>query len=142
MGYQSVVHCHVIRQTCIVTQMDKEFLRSGDKGIIRFKFIKKPEIMHVGDTILFREGRTRGKGKIIKIFPIDIDAMNKEKQNKKNKKMIKNDDENKNNINININNDNNKIKKHWKKKFIKNENNNKNNINNSEKNASTKKKEG
>ena len=147
VGYQSVVHCHVIRQTCIVTQMDKEFLRSGDKGIIRFKFIKKPEIMHVGDTILFREGRTRGKGKIIKIFPIDVDAMNKEKQNKKNKKIIKNDDENKYSININNNNEkkndnNNKIKKHWKKKFIKNENDNKNNINNYEKNASSRKKEG
>ena len=147
VGYQSVVHCHVIRQTCIVTQMDKEFLRSGDKGIIRFKFIKKPEIMHVGDTILFREGRTRGKGKIIKIFPIDVDTINKEKQNKKNKKIIKNDDENKNSININNNNEkkndnNNKIKKHWKKKFIKNENNNQNNINNYEKNASSRKKEG
>jgi GTPase len=83
VGYQSVVHCHVIRQTCTVVQMDKEFLRSGDKGIIRFRFLKKPEIMHEGDTILFREGRTRGKGRIIKIFPIDIEAIKKEKQNKK-----------------------------------------------------------
>ena len=51
--------------------------------------MKKPEIMHEGDTILFREGRTRGKGKIIKIFPIDIDALNKEKQNKKKKIQMK-----------------------------------------------------
>ena len=59
VGYQSVVHCHVIRQTCSIVKMDKEFLRAGDKGIIRFRFMKKPEFMHVGDTILFREGRTR-----------------------------------------------------------------------------------
>ena len=44
VGYQSVVHCHVIRQTCTIVQMDKEFLRAGDKGVIRFKFIKKPEL--------------------------------------------------------------------------------------------------
>ena len=54
VGYQSVVHCHVIRQTCTVVQMDKEFLRSGDKGIIRFRFLRKPEIMHEGDTIIFK----------------------------------------------------------------------------------------
>lgn len=86
VGYQSVVHCHVIRQTCTIVQMDKEFLRAGDKGVIRFKFIKKPEYMHVGDTILFREGRTRGKGKITKIFPIDINVFNKEKKANQNKK--------------------------------------------------------
>ena len=80
IGYQSVVHCHVIRQTCTIVEMDKEFLRAGDKGLIKFKFIKKPEYMHVGDTILFREGRTRGKGKIVKIFPIDINSFNKEKK--------------------------------------------------------------
>ena len=50
VGYQSVVHCHVIRQTCAIVQMDKEFLRAGDKGLIKFRFIKKPEYMHVGDT--------------------------------------------------------------------------------------------
>ena len=57
VGYQSVVHCHVVRQTCTIVAMDKEFLRSGDKGIIKFRFIKKPEYLHLGDTILFREGR-------------------------------------------------------------------------------------
>ena len=107
VGYQSVVHCHVIRQTCTVVSMDKEFLRSGDKGIIRFRFMKKPEIMHEGDTILFREGRTRGKGKIIKIFPIDIDALNKEKQNKKNvnkKAQVKKEEEEEKNNQQPINN--------------------------------------
>ena len=138
VGYQSVVHCHVIRQTCTVVQMDKEFLRSGDKGIIRFKFLKKPEIMHIGDTILFREGRTRGKGKIIKIFPIDFEALNKEKLNKKNKKVIqKKEEEPKNSINENNNNGNNKKGKKWKK-YI---NSKQNNINKYEKNDSTKKNE-
>ena len=153
VGYQSVVHCHVIRQTCTVVKMDKEFLRSGDKGIIRFRFMKKPEIMHEGDTILFREGRTRGKGKIIKIFPIDIEALNKEKQNKKNAKKRTQDKNNEtqntnninnngNNINININTNTNNKK--WKKKNFKwiDKNNNQNNIKKEDKKEPSKKNEG
>ena len=86
VGYQSVVHCHVIRQTCSIVQMDKEFLRAGDTGSIIFRFMKKPEYMHVRDIILFREGRTRGKGKITKIFPIDLNLFKKDKKVNTNKK--------------------------------------------------------
>ena len=148
VGYQSVVHCHVVRQTCTIVAMDKEFLRSGDKGIIKFRFLKKPEYLHLGDTILFREGRTRGKGKIIKIFPIDIEALNKEKQNKKNanKRAQTKNNENQNNIinngnEINTNTNNNKK---WKKKNFKwiDKNNNQNNIKKEDKKEPTKKNEG
>ena len=122
VGYQSVVHCHVIRQTCSIVQMDKDFLRAGDTGVIRFKFMKKPEFMHVGDTILFREGRTRGKGKITKIFPIDINNFNKDKKANTNKKQQPKVNEPNNVAGANNN------KK--KKKFFKNNNQNKNQINN------------
>lgn len=86
VGYQSVVHCHVVRQTCTIVSMDKEFLRAGDKGIIKFRFMKKPEYIHLGDIILFREGRTRGKGKVIKLYPFDINAFNNEKKASQTKK--------------------------------------------------------
>ena len=154
VGYQSVVHCHVVRQTCTIVAMDKEFLRSGDKGIIRFKFIKKPEYLHLGDTILFREGRTRGKGKIIKIFPIDLKEIEKEKnmnQNKKSKKAeihnknnINNiNNPNSNNININISNQSKKEKKkYYKYKNKEKQNENNNNKNQDDKNPPSKKKEG
>jgi len=154
VGYQSVVHCHVVRQTCTIVAMDKEFLRSGDKGIIRFKFIKKPEYLHLGDTILFREGRTRGKGKIIKIFPIDLKEIEKEKnmnQNKKSKKAeihnknnINNiNNPNSNNININISNQSKKEKKkYYKYKNKEKQNENNNNKNQDDKNPPPKKKEG
>ena len=154
VGYQSVVHCHVVRQTCTIVAMDKEFLRSGDKGIIRFKFIKKPEYLHLGDTILFREGRTRGKGKIIKIFPIDLKEIEKEKnmnQNKKSKKAeihnknnINNiNNPNSNNININISNQSKKEKKkYYKYKNKEKQNENNSNKNQDDKNPPPKKKEG
>ena len=140
VGYQSVVHCHVIRQTCTIVQMDKEYLRAGDTGVIRFRFMKKPEFMHVGDIILFREGRTRGKGKIVKIFPIDLSSFNKDKKSNVNKKQQPkvNEPNNPNELNNN---------KKGKKKFFKHHNNNQNNNqnqinNNSENKNPPKKKDG
>lgn len=87
VGYQSVVHCNVVRQTATIVEMNKEFLRAGDKGVIHFRFIRKPEFLHLGDIVLFREGRTRGKGKIIKIYPLDMVNLSKknEKEAKKEK---------------------------------------------------------
>ena len=131
IGYQSVIHCHVIRQTCTIVQMNKDFLMAGDTGIIRFRFIKKPEFMHVGDTILFREGRTRGKGTILKIFPIDLNSLSKDKKSNsnKNQQSKSNQQNNINNININSN-------KKGKKKNFKNNNNNQNENQNQNKNQS------
>ena len=71
IGYQSVIHCHVVRQTASIVEMNKECMRAGDTGIIKFKFINSPEYLHLGDIVLFREGRTRGKGRIVKLYPID-----------------------------------------------------------------------
>ena len=123
VGYQSVVHCHVIRQTCTVVEMDKQFLRSGDTGNIKFKFMKKPEYLHLGDTLLFREGRTRGKGNITKIFPMEINKVNKDKKANTNKNQ-------QNKINMK-NKENKKVKKKCFKKSDENKNN-QNQINNSE----------
>ena len=131
IGYQSVIHCHVIRQTCTIVQMNKDFLMAGDTGIIRFRFIKKPEFMHVGDTILFREGRTRGKGTILKIFPIDLNSLSKDKKSNsnKNQQSKSNQQNNINNININSN-------KKGKKKNFKNNNDKQNENQNQNKNQS------
>ena len=116
-----MVHCHVVRQTCTIVSMDKEYLRAGDKCIIKFKFMKKPEYMHIGDTILFREGRTRGKGKVIKLFPLDLSVYEKEKKNsqmKKQKFREKKNNENKEDKKDN-NNDNNKGKNSYKQNLHK-----------------------
>jgi len=66
--YQSVIHCGVIRQTAQVIAMSKECLRTGDRAKVKFRFLKSPELIKVGSTILFREGRTRGIGEITKII--------------------------------------------------------------------------
>eukprot|EP00743_Colponemidia_sp_Colp-15_P002399 GILK01002602.1.p1 GENE.GILK01002602.1~~GILK01002602.1.p1 ORF type:complete len:489 (-),score=73.76 GILK01002602.1:238-1704(-) len=66
--YQAVVHCGVIRQAAQVLSMSRELLRTGDKGLINFRFMYHPEFLHENMTILFREGRTKGLGRVSRIL--------------------------------------------------------------------------
>ena len=70
-NYQPIIHCGVVRQAASVIEMSNELLRSGDKGLIKFRFAYHPEILHPGMQILFREGRTKGLGEVRKIYPIN-----------------------------------------------------------------------
>jgi len=36
----------------------------------RFRFLRNPEYIRVGDRLLFREGRTKGVGKITRLIPV------------------------------------------------------------------------
>ena len=47
--------------------INKECLRGGDKAIVEFKFVYKPEYIKKNDYFVFREGRTRGLGLITEI---------------------------------------------------------------------------
>jgi GTPase len=62
-----MVHCDGIRQTARIVNMDKSILRTGDRAIVRFRFMQSPEYVKLGSKVLFREGRTKGLGKIVGI---------------------------------------------------------------------------
>jgi GTPase len=66
--YQAMLHCGIIRQCAAVKHMSCELLRTGDKAIVTFRFCFHGEYLHIGDTILFREGRTKGLGKVLEII--------------------------------------------------------------------------
>ena len=66
-NYQAMVHCDGIRQTARIVNMDKSILRTGDRAIVRFRFMQSPEYVKLGSKVLFREGRTKGLGKIVGI---------------------------------------------------------------------------
>lgn len=42
----------------------QEELRTGEKAVVRFQFIKHPEYLKVGAKLLFREGVTKGIGHV------------------------------------------------------------------------------
>lgn len=72
--YQPTIHCGAISQVasiCNITDLDgnpKEYLRLGDKAIVEFKFCFRPEYIQPDTMMIFREGKTKGIGKIIKVY--------------------------------------------------------------------------
>lgn len=67
--YQAMVHVGSVRQTATIISMTSEHLRTGDKAIVRFRFIKNPEYLKTDMKMVFREGRTKAIGNISKLYP-------------------------------------------------------------------------
>ncbi|KAF9426663.1 hypothetical protein BGZ94_006179 [Podila epigama] len=67
--YQAMLHCGAVRQTARVLAMDKpdQILRTGDRATVRFQFLQ-PAYLKIGARLIFREGRTKGIGKVSKII--------------------------------------------------------------------------
>ncbi len=68
VGYEPVIQLRTIRQPVKLVWSPKPYLRSGDKAEVVFSFRKRPEYIRVGDTFVFREGRTKGLGKVTEIL--------------------------------------------------------------------------
>ena len=48
--------------------MSKKLVRTGDTANVVFEFKFKPEFIELDNEIVFREGNTKGIGKIIKTY--------------------------------------------------------------------------
>lgn len=57
-----MLHVGAVSQTCAVIAIDRPFIRTGDRALVAFRFVQKPEFLQPGDRILFREGKTKGLG--------------------------------------------------------------------------------
>ncbi|KAI9718026.1 MAG: hypothetical protein M1812_004284 [Candelaria pacifica] len=60
--YQAMLHVGPVSQTCAIIDIDRAFVRTGDRATVAFRFVQRPEYLAVGDRLLFREGRTKGLG--------------------------------------------------------------------------------
>lgn len=49
--------------------MSEDCLRTGDKALVHFRFIKHPEYIKPGQRMVFREGRTKAVGNVLSLFP-------------------------------------------------------------------------
>lgn len=65
-----MLHVGPVSQTCAIIDIDREFIRTGDRATVAFRFVQRPEYLAIGDRILFREGRTKGLG-IVKSLSYD-----------------------------------------------------------------------
>ncbi|KAI0998768.1 GTP-binding protein 1 [Podosphaera aphanis] len=70
--YQAMLHVGPISQTCAIIDIDRSYIRTGDRALVAFRFIQRPEYIVPGDKLLFREGKTKGLG-IIKSVGYDPD---------------------------------------------------------------------
>ncbi|XP_029650113.1 GTP-binding protein 1 isoform X2 [Octopus sinensis] len=66
--YQAMVHVGSVRQTASIISMSQETLRTGDKALVRFRFIKNPEYLRTDMKMVFREGRTKAVGTVTQLF--------------------------------------------------------------------------
>ncbi|KAF1983964.1 putative GTP binding protein [Aulographum hederae CBS 113979] len=60
--YQAMLHVGPVSQTCAIIDLDRGYIRTGDRATVAFRFCQRPEYLAIGDRILFREGRTKGLG--------------------------------------------------------------------------------
>ena len=60
--YQAMLHVGPVSQTCAIIDIDRSFIRTGDRALVAFRFVQRPEYLAPGDRLLFREGRTKGLG--------------------------------------------------------------------------------
>ncbi|KAL2160445.1 hypothetical protein VTH06DRAFT_1133 [Thermothelomyces fergusii] len=60
--YQAMLHVGSVSQTCAIIDVDRPFIRTGDRATVAFRFVQRPEYLVPGDRLLFREGRTKGLG--------------------------------------------------------------------------------
>ena len=63
------VHCGSLRKTAQIQSMSQECLRTGDKALVHFRFIKHPEYIKPGLRLVFREGRTKAVGNVVRAIP-------------------------------------------------------------------------
>ena len=68
--YQAMLHVGPVSQTCAVIDIDRELIRTGDRALVAFRFVQRPEWLVPGDRLLFREGKTKGLG-IVKAVGYD-----------------------------------------------------------------------
>ncbi|XP_014275883.1 GTP-binding protein 2 isoform X2 [Halyomorpha halys] len=75
-GFQTTVHIENIRQTAVIEGImtfDRR-MYTDDSAPVLFRFVRYPEFIRIGSRLLFREGFTKGVGKVTQVFPLDQTA--------------------------------------------------------------------
>ncbi len=67
-GYEPVIHIETISETVVFKDMDRDYMKAGDRGRVRIRFKYNPQYVYKGQKFIFREGRSKGMGEIIRIL--------------------------------------------------------------------------
>jgi len=67
-GYEPIIHLSTVAETAKVKLMDKSYMKAGETGKVEFMFKYRPAYLDVGERFVFREGKTKGIGTVMKIL--------------------------------------------------------------------------
>ncbi|XP_058811686.1 GTP-binding protein 2 [Topomyia yanbarensis] len=73
-GFQTTVHIGSIRQTAIIEGImgiGTDGISTNQSASVLFRFVRHPEYVRPGMRILFREGTSKGIGKVTQVFPLN-----------------------------------------------------------------------
>lgn len=75
-GFRPMLHMGNIKQTVSFQIPDNKIIRPGDKGRVIINFTQHPELIEDGHKLfLFREGQTRGHGRVVSTNTDDINKV-------------------------------------------------------------------
>jgi small GTP-binding protein len=69
IGYEPTIHTGSVSQAAKIIEIEgSDVLRLGEKAIVKFRFTHRPEHIQPNTMLVFREGRTKGIGRILEVF--------------------------------------------------------------------------
>jgi elongation factor 1-alpha len=68
VGYEPHLHCGGVKETMKITQMDEEYIQAGRSTNAILEFKTRRGYVEENDQFIFREGNTRGSGKVLEIL--------------------------------------------------------------------------
>lgn len=68
VGYEPHLHCGGVKETMKIIQMDEEYIQAGKSTNATLEFKTRRGYVEMGDQFIFREGNTRGSGKVLEIL--------------------------------------------------------------------------
>ncbi len=67
-GYEPVIHVETISETVVFKDMERDYMKAGDRGRVKIAFKYNPQFVYEGQKFIFREGRSKGMGEIIRVL--------------------------------------------------------------------------
>ena len=68
-GYRPMVHCGPIKQVAELSFLDNDMksMKTGDNELVRFTFVRHPELIEENMILFFRDGSTKGVGEVVSV---------------------------------------------------------------------------
>jgi len=74
-NFQATVHIGNIRQTVVIEWIHaSKVLKTGERAVVKFRFIKRPEYVTVGSRLIFRESNSKGMGNVTRVIHLGEEA--------------------------------------------------------------------